>query len=316
MPDSRPLGRSGLVTPPLMLGGNVFGWTADKQASFAVLDAFVAGGGTLIDTADVYSAWAPGNQGGESETIIGEWLKTRGRRDDVLIATKVGMLEGPDGKGLAPAHVASACEASLKRLGTDYIDLYFAHQDDDNVPQAEVMAAFGALVKTGKVRAIGASNFSANRLRSALAASDAAGLVRFTVLEPHYNLVERAKFEGPLQDLCVAEGIGVVPYFALAAGFLTGKYRGEGEAGDSPRAQGAAKYLDERGRRVLDALDRVAAEQDAAVASVALAWLASRPSVVAPIASARTVAQLPDLLYAMSLQLTPDQIARLDAASA
>ncbi|MDO6413422.1 aldo/keto reductase [Sphingomonas sp. BIUV-7] len=316
MPERRALGASGLVTAPLMLGGNVFGWTADRRTSFDILDAFVAGGGMLIDTADVYSAWVPGNAGGESETIIGEWLKARGRRDDVLIATKMGMLDGPDGKGLDPKHIAAAAEASLRRLGTDYIDLYFAHKDDESVPQAEALGALDALVGAGKVRAIGASNFTADRLASALAASDADGLARYTVLEPHYNLVERG-FEGALQDLCVAENIGVVPYYALASGFLTGKYRDASDAAKSGgRGAGATKYLDDRGRRVLAALDAVAAEQDAAVATIALAWLAARPAVVAPIASASRIDQLPELLYSMAIRLTADQIERLDAASA
>jgi len=316
MPEARGIGASGLAAPPLMLGGNVFGWTADRAASFEVLDAFVAGGGTLIDTADVYSAWAPGNAGGESETIIGEWLKARGHRDHVLIATKVGMMDGPGGKGLHPARIAAAVDESLRRLGTDYIDLYFAHRDDEAVPQADVMGAFDALVQAGKVRAIGASNYSTDRLASALAASDANGLARFTVLQPEYNLVRRTQFEGALQDLCVAEGIGAVPYYSLASGFLTGKYRQADDAGKSTRGEGASRYLDDRGRRVLAALDAVAAEQDIALATVSLAWLAARPGVVAPIASARTIAQLPELLYSMSIRLTPDQIARLDAASA
>jgi aryl-alcohol dehydrogenase-like predicted oxidoreductase len=316
MPETRPLGASGLATPPLMLGGNVFGWTADRAASFEVLDAFVAGGGTLIDTADVYSAWAPGNKGGESETVIGEWLKARGRRGDVLIATKVGMMNGPGGKGLHPDRIAGAVDESLRRLGTEYIDLYFAHRDDEAVPQADVMGAFDALVQAGKVRAIGASNYTADRLASALAASDANGLARFTVLEPEYNLVRRSCFEGALQDICVAEGIGVVPYYSLASGFLTGKYRDAGDAGKSARGGGASQYLDDRGRRVLDALDAVAAEQDISLATVSLAWLAAQPGIVAPIASARTIEQLPELLYSMSIKLTAEQIARLDAASA
>jgi len=315
MIPSRPLGSSGFSTPPLMLGGNVFGWTADRAATFAVLDGFVAGGGTLIDTADVYSAWKPGNKGGESETLIGEWLKTRSRQD-VLIATKVGMLDGPGGTGLHPDRIMAAVEASLHRLGTDYIDLYFAHQDDPNVPQADVLGAFDTLVSAGKVRSIGASNFRADRLKSALAASDAGGLVRYTVLEPHYNLVERNGFEGELQQLCVAENIGVVPYYALASGFLTGKYRDDADATASARGEGAARYLDVRGQRVLDALDAVAAEHAAPVAAIALAWLAAQPAIVAPIASARTIEQLPDLLASMHIVLTPAQLTRLDAASA
>lgn len=315
MTQLRPLGSTGLSIAPLVLGGNVFGWTADRQASFAVLDAFVDGGSMMIDTADVYSAWAPGNRGGESETMIGDWLAARGRRDDVLIATKVGMLPGDGGDGLAPARIAAAIEASLRRLKTDYVDLYFAHRDDEKVPQEDVAEAFDRLVKAGKVRSIGASNFSAERLASALAISEARGLARYGVLQPLYNLLERDDFEGPLQQLCVERNVGSIPYYGLASGFLTGKYRSRGDLGKSPRGGGLGKYLDGRGPAVLAALDSVAQETGATPAQIALAWLAAQPGVTAPIASATSAEQVEELLGAMRVALTPDQLARLDAAS-
>ncbi len=314
--ELRAIGRSGLATPPLILGGNVFGWTIDEAASFAVLDAFVAGGGRMIDTADIYSAWKPGNAGGESEAMIGRWLRRRGRRDDVLIATKVGMLAGKGGKGLAPARIAAAVDESLARLGTDHIDLYFAHQDDADHPIADVLGAFDALVKAGKVRAIGASNFTAERLAASLAASRAHGLPRYEALEPWYNLVERPRFEGPLRDVCVAQGVGVMSYYSLASGFLTGKYRTAADLGQSLRGGRVGGYLAGTGPRVLAALDATAAETGAPLAAIALAWLAARPSVVAPIASATSVGQLEELLAGMRLALTPEQVARLDGASA
>jgi aryl-alcohol dehydrogenase-like predicted oxidoreductase len=316
MLERRPLGNSGLTTTPLLLGTKVFGWRTDRKAAFEILDAFVDGGGITLDTADVYSAWVKGNEGGESEAVIGEWLKASGRRNEVIVATKVGMLDGPDGKGLQPEHIASATDACLRRLGIDHIDLLFAHRDDENVPLADALGAFDALIATGKVRAIGASNYAPDRLAAALAASDADGLARFTVVEPLYNLVERAAFEGPLQDLCVAENLGVVPYFGLAKGFLTGKYRTPEDASKSGMGPAAAAYLDERGHLVLAALDQVAAEQDTAVATIALAWLAARPGIVGPIASASGIEQLPALLQAMHIRLTADQLARLDEASA
>ncbi len=316
MRTARPLGASGITTIPLMLGGNVFGWTADRAASFAVLDRFVAAGGTLIDTADMYSSWVPGNRGGESETLIGAWLRARGRRDDVAIATKVGSLEIEGRKGLGADHIARAIDASLARLGTDYVDLYFAHRDDPDTPQEETLAAFDALVKAGKVRAIGASNFTADRLRSALAISDAEGLVRYTVIEPEYNLIERDAYEGALQELCVAERIGVVPYYALAGGFLTGKYRRVEDTRDKARGGMAAKYLAGNGGAVLAAMDAVAAETGASLAAIALAWLADQPGITAPIASAVSPAQLDGSLAALELELSADQRARLDAARA
>ncbi len=314
MADERRLGASGLTTPPLILGGNVFGWTADRQASFAILDAFVDGGGRMIDTADSYSTWVPGHRGGESESIIGAWLRNRGRRDDVLIATKVGGEVGGTA-GLAPARIAAAVEGSLQRLGTDRIDLYFAHYDDPTVPLEDTLGAFDRLVRAGKVRAIGASNHDAGRLRQALDVSAARGLAAYTVLQPHFNLLERARFEGPLQDLCVERGIAAVPYFALASGFLTGKYRSAEAAAGAARGGAAGRYLNAHGLAVLAAVDAVAADARATPAQVALAWLAAQRGVAAPIASATGVAQVGDLLGAMRLVLTSPQLAALDAAT-
>ena len=310
----RRLGATDLKIAPLVLGGNVFGWTADRAASFAVLDAFVAGGGTMIDTADVYSAWAPGHSGGESEAMIGEWLRASGRRDDVLIATKVGMLPGEGGEKLAPARIAAACDASLARLGTDRIDLYFAHQDDDAVPQEAVMEAFARLVEAGKIRVVGASNFHAARLKSANAAAQAAGLPRYHVLQPEYNLVSRQAFEGELQDLCVTENIGVVPYYGLASGFLTGKYRSRDDLSKSVRGGRMGALLEGKGAAVLAAMDAVAEETGATHAQIALAWLIAQPGVTAPIASATGAAQIEELLPAMTLALSPIQLARLTDA--
>ncbi|MDB5685351.1 MAG: NADP-dependent aryl-alcohol dehydrogenase [Sphingomonas bacterium] len=314
----RALGSSGLDVAPLVLGGNVFGWTADQPTSFAVLDAFVAGGGTMIDTADVYSQWIPGNSGGESETVIGHWLKQRGRRDDVQIATKVGMLvpEGLEENGLSPRNIAVAVEASLRRLQTDYIDLYFAHRDDADTPFEETLAAFDGLIKAGKVRAIAASNYTADRLAEALAVSDANGLARYTALQPWYNLLDRKDFEGPLQQLCIAENIGVVPYFGLASGFLTGKYRNPADAEGKARGYRVKDYVNDRGFAVLAAMDAIAGETGASLPQIALAWIAAQPGLTAPIASATSVAQVEELLGAMSLALSPDQVARLDAAGA
>jgi aryl-alcohol dehydrogenase-like predicted oxidoreductase len=314
MTIQRKLGDSGLSTPPLILGGNVFGWTIDRAASFAVLDAFVAGGGRMVDTADVYSVWAPGNVGGESETIIGEWLTNRGRRDDILIATKVGMK--PDGpKALSAERIATCVEASLKRLRTDYIDLYFAHRDDAETPLEVTLTGFDRLIRAGKVRAIGASNYEATRLKQTLEISKERGLARYTVLQPHYNLLAREKFEGPLQDLCVAQGVAVVPYYGLASGFLTGKYRTPADLAGKTRATAAGKYLNDFGLGVLSALDKVATEAHSTSSAVALAWLAAQPSVAAPIASATSVAQVKELLAAMRLNLTAEQLSALDAAS-
>ena len=316
MIPKRRLGSTDLKIAPLVLGGNVFGWTADRAGSFAVLDAFVAGGGTMIDTADVYSAWVPGHRGGESETTIGEWLKASGRRDDVLLATKVGMLPGEGGEKLAPARIAAACEASLRRLGTDRIDVYFAHQDDEETPQEAVLEAFGRLVDAGKVRVVGASNFHAARLKSADDTARAAGLPRFHVLQPEYNLVSRAKFEGELQDYCVEWNIGVTPYYGLASGFLTGKYRRPDDLKQSVRGGRMTDLLEGHGPAVLAAMDEVAAETGATLAQIALGWLMAQPGITAPIASATSVEQLQDLLPAMTLELTRDQLDRLDVAGA
>ncbi|MFD1949995.1 aldo/keto reductase [Sphingomonas arantia] len=309
----RALGNSGLTIAPLVLGGNVFGWTADRAAGFAVLDAFVAGGGTMIDTADVYSAWVPGHAGGESETLIGEWLRHSGRRDDVLIATKVGMLAGDGGDGLAPARIAAAVDASLRRLGTDRIDLYFAHRDDPAVPLAEPLDAFDRLVRAGKVRAIGASNFTGPRLDEAANVAAAHGLTAFSVVQPHYNLLERTEFETTLLPVVRERGLGVMPYYGLAAGFLTGKYRRTTDL-TGARATGAGRYLDARGLAMLGALDLVAARHAANPARIALAWLMARPCITAPIASATSAAQVADLIAAMHITLTADDIAALDAA--
>ncbi|SOB80990.1 Predicted oxidoreductase [Sphingomonas guangdongensis] len=310
----RRLGATELEIAPLVLGGNVFGWTADEAASFAVLDAFVDAGGTMIDTADVYSAWVPGHQGGESESVIGRWLKASGKRDAVLIATKVGMLPGEGGEKLAPARIAAAAEASLRRLGTDRIDLYYAHQDDDSVPQDAVLEAFGRLVDAGKVRVVGASNFHARRLKSANDIARTAGLPHFHVLQPEYNLVSRTGFEGELQSYCVEHNIAALPYYGLASGFLTGKYRSTADLGKSVRGGRMAELLNGQGTAVLSAMDAVAAETGATLPQIALAWLMAQPGVVAPIASATTAAQLHDLIGAWDLELSPDQLDRLTAA--
>ncbi|WP_031097421.1 aldo/keto reductase, partial [Streptomyces sp. NRRL S-15] len=300
MTSLRPLGPSGLQVFPLALGGNVFGWTADEDRTFAVLDAYVASGGNFIDTADSYSAWVPGNEGGESETLIGKWLAARSRRDDVVIATKVGA--HPAYKGLSPTTIKEAAEASLRRLGTDHIDLYYTHFDDESVPVEDIITALDQLVKAGTVREIAASNISPERLRASLDFSEREGLARYVALQPHYNLVSRDTYEGALQDTAAGAGLAAVPYFALASGFLTGKYR-PGTPVESARAESAGKHLQtERGRNVLTALDRIAQEHDAEIATVALAWLASRPTVTAPIASARTVEQLPALVAVADLR--------------
>ena len=313
MTDGRMLGNSGLVIAPLVLGGNVFGWTADRATGFAVLDAFVDGGGTMIDTADLYSAWVDGHAGGESERMIGDWLRTSGRRDDVLIATKVGMLPGEGGTGLAPARIAAAVDASLRRLGTDRIDLYYAHQDDPDVPLADMLGAFDALVQAGKVCALGASNFTAARLEAAAIAAATDGLTPFSVLQPHYNLLERDAYEAALSPVVQARGLGVLPYHGLASGFLTGKYR-RVEDLTGTRAGAAGRYLDARGLAVLGALDVVARRHRATPAQVALAWLMARPGITAPIASATSVAQVAELLGAMVLMLSPQDMAALEQA--
>jgi aryl-alcohol dehydrogenase-like predicted oxidoreductase len=314
--QQRRLGRSPLSIAPLMLGGNVFGWTADRRTSFAVLDAFAEAGFNAIDTADMYSRWVPGHAGGESETLIGEWLKARGGRDRVIIATKLGMDMGGDRRGLSRSYMARAVEDSLRRLQTDYIDLYQAHQDDPEAPLEETLQGFAELIRAGKVRVIGASNYGAARLREAVRLSERLGLPRYETLQPHYNLVERAGYEAELQPVCMAEDISVIPYFSLASGFLTGKYRGPADFSKSPRGGDMQKYLDARGRAVLAALDDVAARHGATPAQVALAWLMARPTIAAPIASATSVEQLREILAAATLTLRPEDIAALDEASA
>ncbi|MZD04149.1 aldo/keto reductase [Streptomyces sp. SID5785] len=314
MTSLRMLGSSDLEVFPLSLGGNVFGWTADEATSFAVLDAYTAAGGNFIDTADSYSAWVEGNEGGESETVIGKWLAGRGRHDDLVIATKVS--QHPKFPGLTAANIKAAADASLQRLGTDHIDLYYTHFDKTEVPVEEIIGALDELVRAGKVRHIAASNISAARLQESLDLSDREGLARYVALQPHYNLVSRDTYEGELEQVASRAGLGAVPYYALAAGFLTGKYRA-GVTVDSPRAQGAGKHLEtERGRAVLTALDEIAQEHGAEIATVALAWLAAQPTVTAPIASARTVEQLPALVAVADLTLTEAELRRLDRASA
>ncbi len=313
--ELRQLGRSGLAVPPIIFGGNVFGWTADKAMSFRLLDALVEHGLNAIDTADVYSAWVSGHRGGESETVIGEWLKARGRRNDVLILTKCGMVM-PDGKGLSAAWIARAVEDSLHRLGIETIDLYQAHRDDEATPLEETLGAFAKLIQQGKVRAIGASNYSAARFRAALETSARLGLPRFETMQPHYNLVERG-IEADLLPLCRERGVGVIPYYSLAAGFLSGKYRKAEDFAKTARGQrGIGRYLDARGEKVLAALDAQAARLGASQAEVALAWLKAKPGVTAPIASATSLAQLEGLARAARLTLDAEAMAALDAASA
>lgn len=311
----RALGKSGLMVSPLAFGGNVFGWTADEAMSFRLLDALVAAGCNFIDTADVYSRWAPGHQGGESETIIGRWLKKSGKRDQLVIATKVGMEMGPDKKGLGKAYILRAVEDSLRRLQIDTIDLYQSHVDDPATPLEETLDAFAQLIRQGKVRAIGASNYTGERLAAALETSRRLGLPRYESLQPHYNLCERADYETKLAPVCVAHGIGVISYFSLAKGFLTGKYRSEADVAKSVRGQGAAAYLNDRGRRILAALDQISKEKNSTPARVAIAWLIARPSITAPIASATNLEQLTDLIEATKLELDWSAIERLDHAS-
>lgn len=308
--EKRKLGKSGLEIAPLVLGGNVFGWTADRKASFDVLDAFVGAGFNAVDTADVYSRWVPGHQGGESETVLGEWMKERRSRDKIVLITKVGS-EMPAGKGLKAAYIQAACEASLKRLQTDHIDLYFSHFPDKETPIAETLEAHQKLIEQGKVRAVGASNYDAAGLKEALEAAGGSR-ARYTVLQPHYNLLVRDQYEGALEDLCAKEGLGVIPYFALASGFLTGKYRTEADLKKSPRGGRMKDLIKGRGQELLAALDKVAARHDATPAQVSLAWLMARPSVTAPIASATSVSQLKELAPAAGIKLTADDLKTLD----
>ena len=314
--DKRKLGSTGFEVAPLAFGGNVFGWTADEAMSFHLLDAFVDAGFNLIDTADSYSRWVTGHQGGESETVIGRWIARRGRHDDVIIATKVGSDMGQGHKVLRKDYILQAAEASLRRLQIDYIDLYQSHWDDEKTPLAETLGAYEQLLRQGKVKAIGASNYSAARLAQALDVSKSQGLPRYETLQPQYNLYERASFEGELQDLCVHENLGVITYFSLAAGFLTGKYRSEADFGKSARGPGMKKYLNPRGMKILDALDAVGRRYNATPAQVSLAWLLARPGVTAPIASATNLDQLEEILRATAIKLDAEAVAALDRASA
>jgi aryl-alcohol dehydrogenase-like predicted oxidoreductase len=311
----RKLGNSGLEVSPIAFGGNVFGWTTDEAMSFRLLDAFVAAGFNLIDTADVYSRWVPGHKGGESEAIIGKWLKRSGKREKVIVATKVGKEMGPNKKGLSKSYIFQAVEESLQRLQTDYIDLYQSHDDDAQTPLEETLQAFDQLIKEGKVRAIGASNFSAKRLAEALQVSEKNGYARYESLQPLFNLYDRADYEKELEPLCQEKGLGVISYFSLASGFLTGKYRSEDDLAKRARADMVKKYLNARGYRILEALDQVAQNRGATPAKVALAWLIARPTITAPIASATNLEQLNQLLEAPALELDPSSMALLNQAS-
>jgi aryl-alcohol dehydrogenase-like predicted oxidoreductase len=310
---TRTLGSTGLLVSPLCLGGNVFGWTADQSTSIALMDAYAAQGGNFIDTADVYSEWVPGNSGGESEQVIGDWMAARGNRADMIIATKVAKMSSV--RGLSPETIRTAVDGSLTRLGTDYIDVYYAHMDDPSTPIEDTLGAFDELVRSGKVRHIAASNFTADRLRESLAISAANGLSSYVAIQNHYNLMERTDYEATIEPIVVEHRLASLPYYSLARGFLTGKYR-PGVTIDSPRAKGAEPYIGERGDRVLPALGQVAAAHHCHMAPVALAWLLTRPGLTAPLASARNLEQFADLVTMGTLDLTPDEIALLDAASA
>lgn len=314
--EMREIGKSGLKVAPWAFGGNVFGWTVGEGMAFTLLDAFVEAGFNFVDTADMYSTWVPGNKGGESETLIGKWFKRSGKRDQVIIATKVGMEMGPGKKGLAKSYILRAVEDSLKRLQTDYIDLYQSHTDDAGTPLEETLEAYAQLVQLGKVRAIGASNYTAERLAAALQASQASGFPAYQCLQPEYNLYDRAGYEAQLEPLCREKGLGVIPYYPLASGFLSGKYRSEADLSKSARGQGIKKYLNDRGFHILGALDEVAKQAASKPVTVALAWLIARPGVTAPLASATNLEQLKDLATAASLTLDAASIARLDRASA
>ena len=322
MVEKRPMGSSGIEVAPLALGGNVFDWTADEPTSFAILDAFVDAGGTMVDTADVYSSWVPGHEGGESESLIGRWLKRDPpKRDKVVIATKVGYLDGElvDGEfvpSLDPDVIARACDASLQRLGVDSIDLYYQHKDSETVPLADSLGAFELLHEAGKIRATGLSNFTADRVDEAVSTARTFGFATPAALQPWYNMVARERFEGELRDAAIRNGLAVFPFYSLANGFLTGKYRSETDLGKSVRGQRSAELLKGKGPRVLEELDAIAAETGARLATISLAWTIAQPAITAPIASATTVAQLNELTAALNLTLTLDQIARLDAASA
>ncbi|OAE68255.1 alcohol dehydrogenase [Achromobacter insolitus] len=312
----RALGRSGLQIPPLTFGGNVFGWTVDEAGTYSLLDALVDAGLNFIDTADVYSRWVPGNQGGESETLIGKWLKRSGKRDRVLIATKVGMEMGPEAKGLAPAYIRRSLEASLARLQTDHIDLYQSHQDDPDTPLTDTLAEYAKHIESGKVRAIGASNYTSVRLSEALIASERHSLPRYESIQPEYNLYRREPFEAGLQSLVKTQQMGTINYYALASGFLSGKYRSPADAGKSPRGRKIVEtYLNDRGYRILEALDEVAEDAGCTPAQAALAWQIAQPGITSPIVSATSLEQLDELVKAASLTLTHDQLAKLSLAS-
>jgi aryl-alcohol dehydrogenase-like predicted oxidoreductase len=314
--QKRKLGRTDLAIAPLVFGGNVFGWTADKKTSFDLLDRLAAAGLDAVDTADVYSAWAPGNKGGESETILGEWMKERGKRSSTIVITKVGSPMGPGKKGLKAKYIAEAAEASLKRLGVETIDLYLSHWPDPETPHEETLEAYAKLKQAGKIRWCGASNYNAEMMRASLDVAEAKGLPRYEVLQPEYNLYDRGSYDGPLRDLCISEDIGVITYFSLAKGFLSGKYRSEADLAQSPRGGGVKAYLNPRGDRILAALDEIAAKHEVKQAEVALAWLIQRPGVTAPIASATSLEQMESLIEATTLSLTAGDVAELDAASA
>lgn len=313
--EKRRLGQSSLDVPPITVGCNVFGWTVDEKTSFELLDAWLDAGFNFLDTADVYSRWHPGNSGGESETIIGKWMKARGNRDRIILATKLGIEMGPGKKGLSRAYMQQAVEDSLRRLQTDYIDLYQSHRDDPDTPIEETLSAYADLIKQGKVREIGASNFSAERLAASLRISTEEGLPRYQSLQPLYNLVERTEFEGPLEALCLKEKLGVIGFYSLASGFLTGKYRSRADTAGRARGSRVEKYLNEYGFGVLAALDEVARRYEAKPGQIAIAWLIARPSVTAPIASATNQEQVAELVEAAEIELDADSIANIDAAS-
>jgi aryl-alcohol dehydrogenase-like predicted oxidoreductase len=315
MMEKRRLGQSSLNVPPITFGCNVFGWTVDEKASFALLDAWLDAGFNFLDTADVYARWVKGNSGGESETIIGKWMKARGNRDKIVLATKLGIEIAPGKKGLSRAYMQTAVADSLRRLQTDYIDLYQSHRDDPETPIEETLSSYADLIKQGKVREIGASNFSADRLAESLKISTDKGLPRYQSLQPQYSLVERTGFEGALEDLCLAEKVGVIGFYSLASGFLTGKYRSRSDTEGRARGPGVAKYLNDHGLGVLKALDEVAAKYEAKPGQIALAWLIARPSVTAPIASATTLEQLAELVEAAEIDLDAESIQQLNAAS-
>jgi aryl-alcohol dehydrogenase-like predicted oxidoreductase len=313
--EKRELGQSGIKVLPFALGGNVFGWTVDEKTSFEILDAFVDSGLDLIDTADVYSIWKPGNKGGDSETIIGNWLKKSGKRDKVIIATKVGKPMGPGMKGLSKAYITKAVEDSLTRLKTDHIDLYQSHDDDKDTPLTETLATYTELIKQGKIRTIGASNYTADRLKQALEISETTGLAQYQCMQPEYNLYDREGYEKELEPLCREYGLGVITYFSLASGFLSGKYRSETDLAKSQRGGAVKKYLNKRGFEILKALDEVALEYKSTPASVAIAWVIARPGITAPIASATSTKQLKDIIAATQLNLSKQRIELLNKAS-